>query len=269
MANIEEADLAHDPETWIARKEKRNKVEECTDEERANVIRPELDKCAFFKLVDCKLRKMVEKNGKEEIFKQADVAEGNIKQVKIDRLEWRIEQDRSILMPVYEVSYIYGAATSDCKEQGRRYVFLVNGVTGQYWGERPWGMGYLIRYDHCQDPTFTACFILTKSSKGISALGSILGTDDDDRIGFVEGSLLRRADNNLHYKKEATYLVFPASHSYLVTSATGWIKLKHRGSAGNCDAALELLSWPRKGEKSIGHYTLGVGQEEVFDFRVH
>lgn len=103
-------------------------------------------------------------------------------------------------------------------------------------------------------------------------LESILGTEDNDRIGLVEGSVLRRVDNSLHYEPDSTYLVFPPSHSYLITSATGWIKLKNNSpldaGEGAASVPLELLSWPRKGERVVGRFTLPPGHEEVFDFRV-
>jgi hypothetical protein len=95
-------------------------------------------------------------------------------------------------------------------------------------------------------------------------LGSIFGTDDDDRIGLVEGSHLRRIDGCSHYERDSVYLVFPPSHSYLITSATGWIRLKNSSDAHH----VELLSWPRKGERPLGRFTLAPGQEEVFDYRV-
>lgn len=107
-------------------------------------------------------------------------------------------------------------------------------------------------------------------SKGIGALSSILGTDEEDRIGLVEGALLRRVDCSPHYERDSLYLVFPPSHSYLITSAPGWIRLKNcSGDSSDADGHhVELLSWRRKGERPLGRFTLAPGQEEVFDFRV-
>lgn len=118
------------------------------DEQRESLVRPEIDTRTFLKLAGGELQKVVEAKGKAEMARQTEFSEGNIKQTKIEKLQWRIDKDESLLFPLYEISYCYGAAlpTQDAIS-GRTYVFLVNGVTGKYWGERPYGMGSIMRSD--------------------------------------------------------------------------------------------------------------------------
>lgn len=240
-------------------------ISEARRRDEGGVVRLGLAKDGLMRLVDGELRQRLERKGKAEICQHHQVAgvamkEADIKHTKMDKLRVRIEKDRAVLMPVYVISYHYGTTADEpsvgCSTsshgtagQGRaRFVFLVNGTTRKCWGERPWGMGTLL-------------------SKGIGALTSILGTDDEDRIGLVEGALLRRVDCSPHYERDSLYLVFPPSHSYLITSAPGWIRLKNCSGDSDDGHHVELLSWRRKGERPLGRFTLAPGQEEVFDFR--
>lgn len=240
-------------------------ISEARRRDEGGVVRLGLAKDGLMRLVDGELRQRLERKGKAEICQHHQVAgvamkEADIKHTKMDKLRVRIEKDRAVLMPVYVISYHYGTTADEpsvgCSTsshgtagQGRaRFVFLVNGTTRKCWGERPWGMGTLL-------------------SKGIGALTSILGTDDEDRVGLVEGALLRRVDCSPHYERDSLYLVFPPSHSYLITSAPGWIRLKNCSGDSDDGHHVELLSWRRKGERPLGRFTLAPGQEEVFDFR--
>jgi hypothetical protein len=139
----------------------------CTSSDEAKgtggrAVRPELSKEGLMRLVDGELRQRLERKGKAEICQHHQVAgvhmkEADIKHLKMDKLRVRIEKDRAVLVPIYTISYYYGttdgsssATTTSSSTAGpAKYVFLVNGVTSKCWGERPWGMGTLLRYQSC------------------------------------------------------------------------------------------------------------------------
>jgi hypothetical protein len=130
--------------------------------DEGGVVRPGLAKDGLMRLVDGELQQRLERKGKAEICQHHQVAgvamkEADIKHTKMDKLRVRIEKDRAVLMPVYVISYHYGTTADESSAggstsshgtagQGRaRFVFLVNGTTRKCWGERPWGMGTLLR----------------------------------------------------------------------------------------------------------------------------
>jgi len=217
------------------------------------VVRREMSKKEMIRLVKSEIKRALENRARAEIQKQTELSRADMKQPRFDTLRVQVLKERVVLVPVYRIAYRYGEPnpepTDDPRSNGESFLFLVNGFTNKFWGERPWGMGTVL-------------------SRGIGVLANIFGTDDD-RIGFVRGSLLRRIDSNPHYNRQATYLVFPPSHSYVITSASGWIKLVNNSCAteGQSASVIELISWPRKGQQPEGRFALAPGQEQVFDFR--
>jgi len=238
------------------------------------VVRREMSKKEMIRLVKSEIKRALENRARAEIQKQTELSRADMKQPRFDTLRVQVLKERVVLVPVYRIAYRYGEPnpepTDDPRSNGESFLFLVNGFTNKFWGERPWGMGTVLSY-FCPArpylPPISRNQLLFR--RGIGVLANIFGTDDD-RIGFVRGSLLRRIDSNPHYNRQATYLVFPPSHSYVITSASGWIKLVNNSCAteGQSASVIELISWPRKGQQPEGRFALAPGQEQVFDFRV-
>lgn len=65
---------------------------------------------------------------------------------------------------------------------------------------------------------------------GIGLLENIFGVNEQETAGILSGQALKKVDNSPHYKDAGWYLVFPPSHSYLVTSATGFVTLRNAGT---------------------------------------
>lgn len=140
----------------------------------------------------------------------------------------------SLYAPVYLITYLH---------KGKRYAYAANGQTGRGNGERPYGVGNVI-------------------GGGIGLLENIFGVNEQETAGILSGQALKKVDNSPHYKDAGWYLVFPPSHSYLVTSATGFVTLRNAGTQD-----IVLSSQPRGGEKVIATHVLKCGETETFDYK--
>eukprot|EP01090_Pellita_catalonica_P012053 TRINITY_DN2537_c0_g1_i3.p1 TRINITY_DN2537_c0_g1~~TRINITY_DN2537_c0_g1_i3.p1 ORF type:complete len:618 (+),score=131.85 TRINITY_DN2537_c0_g1_i3:71-1855(+) len=100
-----------------------------------------------------------------------------------------------VYVPIYVIAFQYNS---------KSYNFMINGETGKTFGRRPYGVGKLL-------------------GGGLNFLENVFELTpghQEGLIGLVDGATLRKIDRCNFYAPSAVYLIFPPSHSYLVTSGT-------------------------------------------------
>lgn len=130
------------------------------------------------------------------------------------------------------------------KSKSQKYTFVVNGQTGKHDGIRPYGMGKVL-------------------GKGMRFLEGIFGVKDQEDAAFVTGKYLQAMDACEYYDDAQHYLLFPPSHSYILTSDIGHITLKNISER----RGLLLHSHKRETDKIGGQFTLPPGATQTFDYK--
>ena len=122
---------------------------------------------------------------------------------------------RLIYLPAYISSFNY---------QNKDHVFVVNGVTGRYDGQRPaYGLGRIGDY-----------------YKGASNfVGTLWGSNKQEVPAVIPGSELLTIDQVSIYNPHNFFVTFPRSDSYMITESWGVIHIQNNGEA-------PIQIWPQK-----------------------
>jgi hypothetical protein len=142
-----------------------------------------------------------------------------------------------VYAPIWQCIFYHGGADN----AEHRYGFWVNGVTGDVYGKRPYGVGSLLA--------------------SVRSIGTALSTDRMPRI--VDGLTLAAEEDCVHYDAKHSYIDFASSSASLFGRATGHIVL------ANVDPlhSVELVS-QRRGRPEFGGSTvLPPSSEFSFDYK--
>lgn len=161
-------------------------------------------------------------------------------ETSVTRMEYPETRYRVVYVPLYLVRYTQG----DPQGEPREFFFAINALTGKSHGQRPFGVGKIL-------------------GRGLSFLEGLLGLKDHHTAQIVIGSQLSQLDRRICYADKDYYLIWPASHSYVLTHDTGFITLR------NCSATrpIALSSQMRESKDITARYVLRPGETQSFNYR--
>lgn len=174
-----------------------------------------------------------------------------MKEFVLTKILYNETRYRIVYVPVYIAKYTAGLEEmngeketgKDKKGKLQKYTFMLNAQTGKHDGLRPYGMGKVLGY-------------------GMRLLEGFFGVKDQENVAFISGKHLRATDACAFYEEDAQYLLFPPSHSYLLTYDIGYITVKNGGKKD-----LLLFGHKREAEEPSGRFVLKAGAQETFDFK--
>lgn len=122
---------------------------------------------------------------------------------------------RIVYLPAFISSFNY---------QQKDHVFVVNGVTGAYNGERPpYGLGKFGDY-----------------YKGVgNFVGTVWGSNQGEKPQVISGEALSKLDSVTIYNPSNFFFIFPRSDSYLISQSWGILQIKNKGR-------FAIQIWPQK-----------------------
>lgn len=173
-----------------------------------------------------------EEKGRERVVRVVETS--------VTRMEYPETRYRVVYVPLYLVRYTQG----DPQGEPREFFFAINALTGKSHGQRPFGVGKIL-------------------GRGLSFLEGLLGLKDHHTAQIVIGSQLSQLDRRICYADKDYYLIWPASHSYVLAHDTGFITLR------NCSATrpIALSSQMRESKDITARYVLRPGETQSFNYR--
>lgn len=171
-----------------------------------------------------------------------------MKDFAVTRIVYTGTRYRVVYIPIYVISYLSAHAVANSEDSkanaGNKYTCFINAQTSALNGQRPWGMGQVF-------------------GGGLRLLEGLLGVKDAEGVSIVTGKMLGVTDAVGYYERNASYLIFPPSHSYILTYDIGYIILKNNSRT----EAVELVAQKRESDKIGGRYLLQPGTTETFPYK--